>query len=324
MEPTKEMDGKNNLFNTQASKRIPDLPSLPEELVTYIFSNLNDPEIHSTHITNRAWNSITEKYDKSSFSTLVNWLVAHLANLNVDQKKALKIASFTEQIIEILKKLDINDLEILSKTFKSENKHQRFENLFNLILIYKRIDTIENKTQKKTRDLALSKTVGSLVAFGKLEKALAIAKTIDCTPFRNKAILNIVRALGKLHLYKNNQYNGRAHYNCAIKIVNILEKYDYSENFDPKKFDSIEEFNITVFVTLGLQLFMRNPVDKVIEFANLFNDKDVILENMAIEQALKRPESRNKKILELVNKISDPLSKDIALHHILSFTSHTG
>ena len=321
MEPTKKRSGENNHSNIEQSKIFPNLPSLPEELITYIFSNLNEAEINNAKSTNKIWEIKTVDYNKSSLNFLIHWLISHLKGSNVDQKNALKSANLTEEIIQILIKLDMNELEILSKTFKLENKHQRFEIFFDLVLIYKRIDIIENKTQKKTRDLALSKTVGSLVTLGKLEKALEVAKTIDCTSFRNKAILNIVRALGKLHqeLYKKNHYNGAHQFDDAIKIVSILEEYDYSAIFDPKKFESIEEFNIRVFVNLSLQLFLRNSADKVADFANLFSDKDIILESLAIEQALKRPNHRNKKILELVNKISDPLSKDIALHHIKSF-----
>ncbi len=326
MEPTKDMDGENYHYNAQPSKKLAKLPSLPEELVTYVFSNLNDKDFQGTLLTNREWNSITEEYEKSSLKFLVHWLISHLEISNVDQNNALKSANLTEQVIEILIKLDVTDLEILKKIFKSENKHQRFENFFDLSLIYKRIDTIENKSQKKTRDLALSKTVGSLVALGELEKALEVTRTIDCTPFRNKAILNIVRALGKFHqrLYKLNQYVGEYHYNDATKIVSLLENYDYSANFDPKKFDSIEEFNITVFVNLSLQLFMLNQHHRVIEFASKFSDKDVILESMAIEQALKHPTYNHSRMIQLVNEISDPLSKDLALHHIKSVRPYSG
>lgn len=346
MESIKGMDGEDKNFNIQHSKKTPDLPSLPEELITYIFSNLKEVEINNAKSTNKIWEVKALDYNKSSFNFLINWLTAHLDESQVDQKIAknalmseTKILGtttlqdvksithdLTEEIIGILIKLDTNDLVNLSKVFKIENKHQRFENLFDLIQVYKRIFNIEKNIQKKHRDLALSKTVGSLVTLGKLEKALDVAKTIDCTPFRNKGILNIIRALGKLHqeLHKKKQYNGAQHFNDAIKIISTLEKYDYSAIFDPKKFDSIEEFNISVFVTLSFQLFLRNQLDKVLELASLFSDKDVILESMAIEQSLKRPNHRNYKILELVDKISDPLSKDLALHHIKSLASSLG
>lgn len=343
MEPTKKVDGlSNNFLIPDADSQLP----LPKELMDYIFSTLSESEMKDVVTTNKFWNNKSLEYVKNEqylpLKSLAGWLSVNLSEEYQDQKDALQstfndtsifksenlpdvkssVYDLEKKILDILMGLDELEFLKLNLKFNSENKLPQFEHLFDLIPVYKEIERIEKFLPLTDKETALvsGTSLGKLVAFGNLSKALALIKAIATTPNKQATISSIVLQLNNryLHLRETNRYNGQQHFDDAVKIMNLLSMKKPSEFYNLHMFEYKEEFNIKQLVSLCIQLFSNDRLDKAIELADKFSEKDFILAQMAISQASddRKAGMDNTKALEIIEKISNPNTKEYALYDI--------
>lgn len=169
---------------------------LPQELIDAIFMQLNDMEIQNANLVSLFWNKETLVYairkEDVLIKSLKSWLNTNVDESYVNQKNTINVAidqtiistganlmdvfdltfDLREELITILMNLDTNDLSTLKTIFKKENNYIFFENLFNLIEIYKII-----KIEKKMFNLVAP--VRELALFRHYHKILEIIESTD-------------------------------------------------------------------------------------------------------------------------------------------------
>lgn len=211
MEPTKPSHGKDNSDVMKMGEQVEPkgINKLPPEIINLIISeNKNDQDLKSSSEVNRVWNKETIAIVNNEFPALQSFITDLFENIPmqcIDQKNALidlkvtkildsvnineiksSLNKLKEQILNILKTLEKEDLESLKNDFKGKVP-STFSNAFDIAIIYQNLD---ESLKNMPRELAIKPVAYALAELGLFDKAVELLDTI---PDRSRAYTSYSR-----------------------------------------------------------------------------------------------------------------------------------
>lgn len=288
MEPTKKSAQNTSAFIPSSGEK-PELPSLPKELMDDIFSMLSEDEMKDATTTNKFWNEKSVEYVKNeqfvSLKSLAGWLISNLNEAEIDKKNVLQAAvsdtailkmgnlpdvksssdSMEKKILTVLMELDELEFINLEKKFNHENKLPKFNNLFDLVSVYKEIDIADKLPSPFERNSKICGILGKLVSLGQFKKALSLYNTLFWTGTKQIAIKNMVSAMDQ----NKGLYDPAQHFANVKEITNLFIKREPPVYFG-------QDFIESTFASLCFQLFRKNQPDKAIEIATIYSVNNIL------------------------------------------------
>lgn len=191
------------------------LQNLPRELILHIFSYLCNMDLSHTVPLNSLFQDITlETAKQNAFLLIKNTAKSFAENLPdslVDQKQKLlnlcesreifngvnlldiraSLHGLKESFINILKDLELEDLDKLELSTKNYYMPDFLKNVFELSKIYKRIDAAKCILKKKEKARVLLKISKKLTEIGHIDKAKEVAYTIPKKEHKSLALVDI-------------------------------------------------------------------------------------------------------------------------------------
>lgn len=193
------MDNSHNITGTDSSNPIPEkepsqkisppFDQLSKPLLTHILSYVHDTSTRqSTALVGKLWTTqtvgaaknreqsliknfvefLSENLDKQSYATQIKQLSDIVSDTKIfDSINLITLkSSINEQkdaIVNILKSLDENDLNVLEKLYENKTKPQFFEDIFYLARFYKKIEGTNQIPNEYAKRCALESIIKNLI-----------------------------------------------------------------------------------------------------------------------------------------------------------------
>lgn len=295
MEPTKPSHGKDNSDVMKMGEQVEPkgINKLPPEIINLIISeNKNDQDLKSSSEVNRVWNKETIAIVNNEFPALQSFITDLFENIPmqcIDQKNALidlkvtkildsvnineiksSLNKLKEQILNILKTLEKEDLESLKNDFKGKVP-STFSNAFDIAIIYQNLD---ESLKNMPRELAIKPVAYALAELGLFDKAVELLDTI---PDRSRAYTSYSRVAETAGSSGN-----------LFKAIEVYQKIPLEDDWDTDYFkylaNSLPDTNLNKSVDLYILcdfLAKHNQLDDAKEIATTIPNEEV--RNRALE-----------------------------------------